>query len=65
MPINDPKTPFHEQESDEEMSNEVNAADDGEDDPEVMQHLREAEENKLANAATTSSVVRKPKPTQA
>jgi len=47
MPINDPKTPFHEQESDEEMNNEVVAADDDdEDDPEVVQHLREAEANK-------------------
>lgn len=65
MPINDPKTPFHEQESDEEMTNEVNAADEESDDPDVLQHLQEAEANRQANASTTSTVQRQPKPAAA
>jgi len=41
MPIDDPKTPFHEQESDEEMAQEAAAlGDEAEFDPEVAQHLR-------------------------
>ena len=57
MPINDPKTPFHEENSDEEMGNDV-LEEEGQIDPEVKQHLDEAERNKQANAAINSGVRR-------
>ena len=47
MPINDPKTPFHEENSDEDMEPGADgqAAEDEEIDPELAQHLAEARAN--------------------
>ncbi len=62
MKIDDPKTPFHEEESDEEMGaggdkdNENGAAEVV--DPELDAHLAEAKANQAANAITISGVKR-------
>jgi len=61
MPIDDPKTPFHEEnDSDEDMR-------DGEEekveiDPELAAHLNEAKQNLVANSVCTSGVQRIQKP---
>lgn len=57
MPINDPKTPFHEEESDEEMA-QAAEQEAAEIDPALALHLREAIDNKSANAIVTSGVTR-------
>ena len=61
MPITDPKTPFHEEESDEEMGQE-GGDDQAEIDPELAEHLAEAHANRDANATCTSGVRRSQQP---
>ena len=63
MPIDDPKTPFHEEISDEEMDGAQGADDnlakpDIELDPMTDTNLTEAQRNKLLNSQTNSGVVR-------
>ena len=45
MPINDPKTPFHEQESDEDMNQEGAGEPEEPIDPELQSHLDKARQN--------------------
>jgi len=59
--IDDPKTPFHEQESDEDMNAEAENEDE-QVDPEVLAHLEEAKQNQHANSICTSGVHRSTRP---
>ena len=45
MPIDDPKTPFHEQESDEDMNQDAEAENEEPLDPELKSHLDKARQN--------------------
>ena len=47
--IDDPKTPYHEYE-DDEMTNENAGGEDAVVDPEVLEHLQEAQQNRELNA---------------
>ena len=60
MPINDPKTPFHEEDDDEQMDQEEDQDDQV--DPETDEFLRQAQANRAANAITTSGVQRSEQP---
>ena len=55
--INDPKTPFHEENSDEDMNQDAQAEEEPLD-PELQRHLEEAKQNQQANAVVTSTVRR-------
>ena len=60
MPIDDPKTPFHEENhSDEDMKE---GEEEVEIDPELAAHLNEAKQNLAANAVCTSGVRRALRP---
>ena len=59
--INDPKTPFHEENSDDEM-NAQEDVDNEPVDPELVAHLEEAKQNQQANAQITSGVRRAQQP---
>ena len=59
MKIDDPKTPFHEEESDDEDMGAAGAGNNEEVvDPELDAHLAEAKANQAANAITISGVKR-------
>ena len=61
MQINDPKTPFHEENSDDEMNAEADAEHEPVE-PELAAHLEEAKQNQHANAHITSGVHRSQQP---
>ena len=59
--IDDPKTPFHEEVSDDDMEVDGGgvAGQEIEIDPVTKTNLNQAQQNKIINAATSSGVVRK------
>ena len=62
MPINDPKTPFHEEEDEDQEMNQNANGDEDDIDPETAAHLAEARANQQANAIVTSGVRRSQQP---